>query len=321
VLVGGGDPTLSTGAVPPGDPGFQPASLAALAGDTARALRAAGRTTVTLAYDTSLYAGPDWQSTWALDDQLGSIAPVDALEIDEGRTDPAVDSSGRVAQPAIVAQQVFAKDLAADGITVAALGPELTAPAKSTMLASVASPPLTDLVQHMLTVSDNALAEALARQVAIASGQPGSFAGGAAAVRAEIARLGVNTAGMAMVDACGLSHADRMTVLTLLQTLTVAASAGHPELRAAITGLPVGNFSGTLDELSRYATGVSAAGAGLVRAKTGTLDSVNGLAGLVRDADGRLLVFALLSNGNTNGLLAIRRLDDMATLLLTCGCR
>lgn len=324
VLVGGGDPTLSTGATPAGDPGFQPAELATLAAAAVKALRAEGRTSVALGYDASLYSGPDWPATWSLDDQIGDIAPVDALEVDEGRTVASADSSGRVSQPVIQAAKAFAADLAVDGLKVTSVAEGPIAggvPRGARQLADVVSPPLTDLVQHMLTVSDNALAEALARQVALAAGQPASFAGETTAVRAELTRLGVDTAGMSMVDACGLSHSDRMTVTTLLQALTLAASARHPELRAAVSGLPVGNFTGTLDELGRYSFGASAGGAGLVRAKTGTLDSVNGLAGVIRDADGRLLVFAFLSNGNTDGLAATRTLDDMATALLTCGCR
>ena len=39
------------------------------------------------------------------------------------------------------------------------------------------SAPLSDLVEQMLTDSDNDLAEALARQVALAAGRPASFAG------------------------------------------------------------------------------------------------------------------------------------------------
>ena len=57
VLVGGGDPTLAVNSYPPSDYP-QPATLAALAAKTATALRAAGRKSVQLGYDTSLYSGP-----------------------------------------------------------------------------------------------------------------------------------------------------------------------------------------------------------------------------------------------------------------------
>jgi D-alanyl-D-alanine carboxypeptidase/D-alanyl-D-alanine-endopeptidase (penicillin-binding protein 4) len=57
-----------------------------------------------------------------------------------------------------------------------------------------------------------------------------------------------------------------------------------------------------------------------VRAKTGTLTGVSSLAGTVLDADGRVLVFALLSNG-PNPADVRPRLDTLAAALRPCGCR
>ncbi|MGH3979175.1 MAG: D-alanyl-D-alanine carboxypeptidase, partial [Pseudonocardiaceae bacterium] len=61
-------------------------------------------------------------------------------------------------------------------------------------------------------------------------------------------------------------------------------------------------------------------GRGWVRAKTGTLTGVNSLAGTVLDVDGRLLVFAALSNG-PDPAAARPRLDELAAALRSCGCR
>ena len=58
----------------------------------------------------------------------------------------------------------------------------------------------------------------------------------------------------------------------------------------------------------------------MVRAKTGTLTGVSSLAGITTDADGRLLVFALMSNGGLPS--AVRpKLDAIAAQLSRCGCR
>ena len=62
------------------------------------------------------------------------------------------------------------------------------------------------------------------------------------------------------------------------------------------------------------------AGRGVVRAKTGTLTGVSSLAGVVTDADGRLLVFALMTNGGNTAEVR-SRLDEMAATLSGCGCR
>jgi serine-type D-Ala-D-Ala carboxypeptidase/endopeptidase (penicillin-binding protein 4) len=99
-------------------------------------------------------------------------------------------------------------------------------------------------------------------------------------------------------------------------------TTGEPgELSPVLTGLPVGGFSGTLSE--RYRTGPQAAGAGVVRAKTGTLRGVSALAGVVRTAEGRLLAFALTADAVPAGANrpAEAVLDRLAASFARCGCR
>ncbi|MDT4935178.1 MAG: hypothetical protein QOK11_3070, partial [Pseudonocardiales bacterium] len=91
-----------------------------------------------------------------------------------------------------------------------------------------------------------------------------------------------------------------------------------------VTALPVAAWSGTLS--GRYLRGSGAtAGAGVVRAKTGTLTSVSSLAGFVHDADGRLLAFAVLADhvapGDGPTAAAEAALDRIAAALAGCGCR
>ena len=60
----------------------------------------------------------------------------------------------------------------------------------------------------------------------------------------------------------------------------------------------------------------------MVRAKTGTLAGVNTLAGVVVDADGRLLAFAFMASHPTRRDAAGRPLVDRAAAILAgCGCR
>ena len=104
----------------------------------------------------------------------------------------------------------------------------------------------------------------------------------------RIADLGVSTAGAALVGSSGLGVANQVPAVTLTGVLVAAASPQHPQLRPLLSGLPVAAASGTL--ANRFDSGDQRFGAGIVRAKTGTLSGVNSLAGIVVDADGRLLV-------------------------------
>jgi len=173
----------------------------------------------------------------------------------------------------------------------------------------------------MLQTSDNTIAECLARQVALAAAKPASFLGAAGAVRAALVRFGVDP-GAGMRDASGLAADDRVSAAALAGVLRLVVGAAHPQLHLIVTALPVAAWSGTLAQ--RYLPGSPAAGgAGVVRAKTGTLTAVSTLAGIVHDKDGRLLVFALLADrvppGATRGAEAA--LDRVAAVLAGCGCR
>ena len=317
VLVGGGDPTLTARASAGG--GYQEASLRDLASGTARALRDRHATRVALAYDTSLYSGPSVHP-------IGpnpNLAPVSALTADEGRLDSSRQGPApRSGDPASAAAETFADLLRDHGITVAGRPSAGRAPQGATRrsgLAAVQSPPLSSLVERMLTNSDNDIAESLARHAALAVGRPGSFAGGAAAIASALRGLDVPPAGAVFTDGSGLDRRDRLSAGRLSRLLALAADAAHPELRSILTGLPVAGFSGSLS--ARFGSDVRQVGAGVVRAKTGTLTGVDSLAGTVVDADGRLLAFAFLSNGGTDSASAQSALDRLAAAVSNCGCR
>ncbi|MCX5247979.1 D-alanyl-D-alanine carboxypeptidase/D-alanyl-D-alanine-endopeptidase [Streptomyces sp. NBC_00201] len=317
VLVGGGDPTLTARRTAEGtsrqgeaESGEGWASLRDLADKTAKALKKRDVRSVTLSYDTTLFAGPALHPI-GVD---GNLAPVSALMADEGRiNDSTSGPAKRVTDPAADAARTFATFLGKRGITTTPPGPS-KATTRAENLATVTSPPLSALVERMLTNSDNDIAEALARQTAVATGKPASFAGGASAIAGALKRLEVPLKGAEFHDGSGLNRDDRLTADLLTALLVKAGDPSHPELRPVLTGLPVAGFTGTLT--TRYADGA----AGVVRAKTGTLTGVNTLAGTVVDQDGRLLAFAFLASDTTSAGEAQSALDRTATALAACGC-
>ncbi len=298
-LVGGGDPTLAK------------ADLRAMAAEAADALREDGENPagpVRLTYDVSRYTGPELHPISPNE----NIAPVTALMIDEGRLDGSDRGpADRTDDPAGDAARAFAEALEKAGVQVTGAPREARAADEARTVATHRSAPLSALAERTLTNSDNDIAEALARQTAIAKGEKASFAGARRAVTNELKKLQLPVDGAHFADGSGLDRKDRVTPALLTALLARAADPDRPGLRPVLTGLPIAGFSGTLD--GRYER--DAAGTGLVRAKTGTLRGVNSLAGTVVDRQGRLLAFAFLASGSTSAAGAEPALDALATAL------
>jgi serine-type D-Ala-D-Ala carboxypeptidase/endopeptidase (penicillin-binding protein 4) len=330
ILAGGGDPTLAAGRAPAADYP-QPATLASLARQTARSLRAHHQRAVRLGYDVSLYTGPlmapGWTTSYVT---TGNVTPITSLAVDQGRltasgkpedADNPVNFRPRSFTPAAGAAASFASLLRAQGIRVRGGVSATTAPKGAATIASVHSPYLSAIVGWMLRESNNVIAENLARQVALRIGRPASFAGAAAAVTAVAAQLGVRS-GIHLVDGSGLSPRDRISPMALAGLVRVAGGR-QAALRAAITGMPVAGFSGTLAPGQSVFGNFGPAALGTVQAKTGNLTRVVSLAGIVSDASGRLLAFAFMADRLPGGQLvhAAGVIDAMATALAGCGCR
>jgi D-alanyl-D-alanine carboxypeptidase/D-alanyl-D-alanine-endopeptidase (penicillin-binding protein 4) len=182
-------------------------------------------------------------------------------------------------------------------------------------LAGVQSATVAQQVTHMLKTSDNQVAEATGRNLALTAGEDGSFDGAARAIEEALAGLGVDAGGLDLVDASGLSGKNRVSALQLTESLQVAAT--DPGLEAAATGLPVAGREGTLEHRM-----VGSPAEGVVRAKTGTLSSVASLTGTVKTSDERQLVFSFIANGQPGVLTDARfAVDRAAVLLAGCGCR
>src|SRR4051794_7667400 len=253
-LVGGGDPTLTrraakstTSAVA----GVVPGSVE----DLARQVHAAGiRHVRTIAADASLFGGPSLAPGWRSYYLDAEIGPVSALTVDEGRAAPATKPTPRTGDPTRQATEAFRGALGGAGIPVAGVRAG-KAPPGARLVAKVDSPPVSALVKHMLTYSDNDLAEALGRLVALHQGRPADFGGEAAALLDGLQRLGLPLSGVRMNDTSGLSHDDKVPPALLVEVLRRAAAPDHPELHAIIDGLPVAGRTGTLAD--RYQTAPS----------------------------------------------------------------
>jgi D-alanyl-D-alanine carboxypeptidase/D-alanyl-D-alanine-endopeptidase (penicillin-binding protein 4) len=317
-LIGGGYPsilrTASSSAVPPYP---TPATLSALAQQSAAALPHQGRYELRL--DSSLWTTPALPVGWSNDYLTeGDVTPPAALELDGGRLQPTQLDSPRTPAPITQAGTAFAELLKQDGVKLRRHIAQQRTPTSAVAVTQVSSPPLSDLVQRMLTVSDNDLAEALGRAVARRVHQPATFAGAAAAVTRIVGSLGIPRRLVSLRDTSGLSHSDRLAAAVLTDLLSAVISAAHPALRPIIAGLPVAGLTGTLAD--RYRAKISRPAAGIARAKTGSLTGVNTLAGLLVDRSGRLLIYALLASHAPSPVRTVNGLDRLVSRLASCGC-
>jgi D-alanyl-D-alanine carboxypeptidase/D-alanyl-D-alanine-endopeptidase (penicillin-binding protein 4) len=316
VLVGGGDIRLSSG-VGSSTAVYGHAGLDTLAAQTATALKAAGTQRVSLGFDDSLFSGPSLSPHWVPSDSAsGMVGPVTALGLN---AKAAVDGVRAPADPSLVTAVAFAGDLTRLGISVTGIPHRVRAAAGASVLGSVQSASIGELLDYTLTVSDNTEAEVLARLGAVAAGRPGSFTGAAEQNVAAAAALHVPVTGVRLYDGSGLARADLIPPQTLTWLVATAAGTAHPALRSLFAGLPIAGLTGTLTP--RFADPTTRVGAGIVRAKTGTLAGVNTLAGTTLDADGRLLAFAFMASHPTATSAPGRQQVDRAAAVVTaCGC-
>ena len=308
VLVGGGDPLLTSKT---STSSYKVASLTKLATATATALKTAGKTSIRLRYDASLFSGPTFSPAWKAK-WRGYEARVAALEINSGK----LNNGRAAANPPEHAANGFASRLRLAGIQVTSIAAGKAA-STSVELARVTSTPLTRILKRTLLISDNVAAETLLRHAAIARSRTGSFTGASANLKAWLGEHGLWEPGQRILDGSGLAPASRLTPKALAGAIRLAL--GSAEYAPVIAGLPVAGESGTLK--NRFDDKSERAGRHTVHAKTGTLSGLAGLTGFVTTADGAVLVFAALGNQATSYYRVYDWLDREAAVMARCGCR
>ncbi|GAB3712559.1 D-alanyl-D-alanine carboxypeptidase/D-alanyl-D-alanine-endopeptidase [Mariniluteicoccus flavus] len=307
-VVGGGDPYLTKKDVPN--------SILQLARSAKEGLAKQGYAgPIEVVADAGLFAGPGWNLDW-LPGYRDYTTETSALWVDEGRTVGPIGP--RDPNPAKSAATAFANELKRLGATTGAVTAG-SAPAAGSTIAKVESMPLENIVEQVLIHSDNDAAEVLFRHIGRAGGRTGSIADAQAAHRETLTKLGAWTDGMRVVDGSGLSRANLVSPRALTAAVTRAVAPDQPRLRAIATGMSVAAVEGTL--AARFVEKGTEPGRGVVRAKTGTLTEIHSLAGYARDADGALLVYSFIVNGDKDEYATRVWLDRVTSALAACGCR
>ncbi len=194
---------------------------------------------------------------------------------------------GAAADPRRVLEVAWAAVLSQAGIRWDRESPAMLPPAaaQTKVLAEVTSPPLDSVVAMVNRRSLNIGAELLLRWAA-------GWDAPAESLEAHIAKVIGTTDGFRLVDGSGLSHDDRVTAKVMASYLArIPARAGTEEFPFLLPA----NGAGTLATLRGGFRG----GAGVVRAKTGTLAGVSTLAGYLGRREGAYIVVAFFNGGRT----------------------
>lgn len=264
--------------------------------DLAEQIKAKAVDVKRVSIDTSVWSGPDQAPGWD-DDNIdgGYVAPIQPAMLYGGRLGDKTGDVPRSHEPALNVARALAGRLGTDKADMA------TAPAGAESLASIDSDPLAVRAQEAAKDSDNVMAEAIAREVALSQHQEASFEGAAQATLDVLQGHGFDTAGITIKDNSGLSRDNRITAGLLAHILDKAAS--EEDLRPLLGYLPLAGGEGTLYQ--RY---TDSPARGFVRAKTGTLTGTSALAGTAQGQSGNVFAFAFLVNdGDVN---AARQAQD-----------
>lgn len=156
------------------------------------------------------------------------------------------------------------------------------------ILAVHRSRPLAEYLAVINKESNNLFAELVYRATGRVAEGSGSPSASARAVRRTLLHLGVDTTGMVQTDGSGLSHRNQVSPATFVDVIAgMSRGPLWPEYWASLPR------AGQRRELPRmYRT----AAAGNLRAKTGTIEGVSALSGMVRSADGERIAFSLVVN-------------------------
>lgn len=182
------------------------------------------------------------------------------------------------------------------------------------VLADVESHSVEKMVKDMMKFSNNYVAEMLVKQISATRGTPpGSIPDGMNRVRQFLADNGV-AEGITIENPSGLTRKNKFRPKALHDFLI--SMRGHFDIFAEnLSSYPLAGVDGTLEKRMR-----DTPAEGWVRAKTGLLSGVIGLAGFAGRRDGQTYNFVFLFNGAPGKVWAARDLfDQLAVILASAG--
>jgi D-alanyl-D-alanine carboxypeptidase/D-alanyl-D-alanine-endopeptidase (penicillin-binding protein 4) len=313
-LVGGGDITLSktatgTESIYKGAP-----KLSSLVAQVKAWATSNGITQINeINLDSTLFPGSGWESSWQRSSQVdGWISEVTALQLDGDRTIPNALTSPKTGRPVMSAGEQFRLELG--DLAANATFSQGSTPTTFVEIAMVQSQPMSQWISNILLTSENLQTEALGKIAAIDAGLNGTFESLDEAFKKILAPTELDFSGVSVRDASGLSYLNSVTPKFMAELMR-KVDAEYGELAVLKTSLPVAGKTGSL--ASRFKGDIADA-TGNILAKTGYLEGVFTLNGIINAEDGTTLTFTIyaLDDVGSDVRLAI---DTLATAFYRCG--
>ncbi|HYW68509.1 MAG TPA: D-alanyl-D-alanine carboxypeptidase/D-alanyl-D-alanine-endopeptidase [bacterium] len=187
---------------------------------------------------------------------------------------------------------VLKEFLAAAGVDVAGTVRAGTAPDDARTLVTHESKPLSLIVRDLNKFSNNFVAEQLLKAMAAhVEGAPGTTAGGTRVLSEYLASAGADSGSYLIEDGSGFSRGNRLSPRAIGAVIRQALSEFATSYEFA-SSLSVSGTDGTLSDRMGYPELRSA-----VRAKTGLLDGVTAISGIMQDGSGEEVLFSIIVNG------------------------
>lgn len=172
-------------------------------------------------------------------------------------------------------------------------------------VAVIESIPLSEIVTLMNKFSNNFIADTLVKTMGVQfKGVPGTMEKGLEVMREEATKLGINQEGFKLVSGSGLTRDNLLSSRHFVEIINKSYLSFDilPEL---LTSLPIAGLDGTLRSRLKDTSAY-----GSLRAKTGTINGVASLAGVVQSKGGELLAFSLIIDGGPGTNLSLKTIQN-----------
>ena len=184
-------------------------------------------------------------------------------------------------------------------------------PPEAQVVATSPGANVAELVRLMMKYSNNFITEMLVKQLALVKGaKVGNLSEGLKAVYSHLGSLGFSSHDFKISNVAGLSRQNHFKAASLVKLLQIY----HKQFSHSyefVSSMPISGEDGTLESRMQ-----DAKVKGRVRAKSGQIDGVIGLAGYLKAENGDVKVFAIIYNGKKSNYKMIQFVDEVMSSLV-----